>query len=457
MDIRNIRIKGHTTKPVKKNKTTRKESRPGYKQKKKLPRIGMRIIKSAAAVFICFIFAAFYRSDGVLFYTQAALWCIQPQKENMRINAVHRMIGTMLGAVFGLAVIMADKYLGLTGLWGSLLYVLVVSIAIVPVIYITLLIRKADTSFFSCTVFLSIVVTHIGEADPFPFVWNRLTDTLIGIFIGMLVNSIRLPYRKEKDTLFVLCMDDEVLSERKQLSAYGFVELNRMLDDGAQFTMSTRRTPASLLELLQDIQLKLPVIALDGAVMYDIHKHEYLRAYVISIETAHRLQEFLSSYQVNYFMNLLLDDMLIIQYQELQNEAEQAEYEKRRHSLHSHFTRHNLMPQSQCIYFMLLQKKERISQIKRSIMQQDFYQHLRIASGDASTYPGYAYLNIYNRNATKENMIAYLKRETGLSRTMTFGSREGTYDVTIQDYTHSKLVHALKRMYEPLLWEPKAK
>ena len=62
-----------------------------------------------------------------------------------------------------------------------------------------------------------------------------------------------------------------------------------MIDDGMNFTVSTIRTPASLIEPLREIRLKLPVIAMDGAVLYDIKTHEYLRVYVISAETSQRL------------------------------------------------------------------------------------------------------------------------------------------------------------------------
>ena len=69
-------------------------------------------------------------------------------------------------------------------------------------------------------------------------------------------------------------MDDTLLSEEQKLSPYSLVELNRMLADGANFTVSTMRTPASLIEPLRGVKLNLPVIAMDGAVMYDLNKHE---------------------------------------------------------------------------------------------------------------------------------------------------------------------------------------
>ena len=423
---------------------------------KKWPSIGMRIMKSSVAVFLCFLFYFFVRREGITFYSQlAALWCIQPQWQHTRSKALQRTVGTMTGAAFRLMVLLVDKNLIPVNRTGEFLYAVLVALTIVAVIYVTLLLHKRDASYFSCVVFLSIVVIHIGDANPYLFVFNRVMDTMIGIIIGMLVNSAHLPRRKERDILFISGMDDTLLSSGQQLSPYSTVELNRMLEDGANFTVSTMRTPASLIEPLRGIKLKLPVIAMDGAVMYDLNKNEYLHAYVISMETASKLQEFLQGFGINYFMNMILDNMLVIQYQKLQNDAEKDIYAKMHTSLYRNYTTMNLLPESLCIYFMVIQPKDKIEEIYERFMEKDEFRKLRILKYDSDDYPLYAYIKIYNENATRENMIAYLKKETGLEKTVTFGSIEGKYDVVVSEYDQNKVVKTLKKMYEPFLWEPK--
>ena len=423
-----------------------------------LPRVGMRIIKSAVAVFLCFVFYSFFRTNGIIFYSQlAALWCIQPQWENTRSKALQRTVGTLTGAVFGLFVLLIDKHLIGPGMTGELAYELLVALTIVAVIYVTLLLHKKDASYFSCVVFLSIVVNHIGDANPYVFVFNRVMDTMIGIIIGMLVNTAHLPRRKERDILFISGMDDTLLESDHQLSPYSIVELNRMLADGANFTVSTMRTPASLIEPLRGIRLKLPVIAMDGAVMYDLTKNEYLHAYVISPETSQKLRTFLDGFEINYFMNLILDNMLVIQYQKLKNEAETDIYNKLHTSPYRNYTTMELLPEAQCIYFMIIQPRKQIDRIYEQFLARDEFRKLRIIRYDSDDYPGYAYIKIYNENATRENMIAYLRQETGLKNIVTFGSIEGKYDILVKEYDHNKVVKTLKRMYEPLLWEPKLK
>lgn len=424
----------------------------------KLPHfhIGMRIVKSATAVFLCFLFYKLFRKDGILFYSQlAALWCMQPLRENMLSKAWQRTVGTLVGAAFGLLVLLLDINFIIKLVWADYWYAFIVSLTIVLVIYMTILLRKQDASYFSCVVFLSVVVIHIGDANPYLFVLNRVLDTMIGIIIGMGVNEFRLPRRREQEILFISGMDETLLEEEQTLSAYSRVELNRMLDEGAQFTISTKRTPASLLEPLRGIHLKLPVIAMDGAVMYDINKHEYLHSYVISSETSEELVKFLDTYRVNYFLNMILDNMLIIQYKELKNEPQRDIYEKLHTSPYRNYTQFNLLGESKCIYVMLIEKKEVISSLYTKLQEASFAPNLRMVTYDSTDYPGYAYIKIYNKNATRTNMIAYLKKETGLEKTITFGSIEGQYDVIISDCDHNKVVRTLKKMYEPYIWKGK--
>ena len=152
-------------------------------------------------------------------------------------------------------------------------------------------------------------------------------------------------------------------------------------------------------------------------------------------------------------MNLLLDSTLIIQYKNLVNSAEKDIYEKLHVSPYRNYTTTELLPAAQCIYFMIIEKKEKIRSIYEAMQQESFRDRIRIVTYDSDDYPGYAYIKVYSENATRENMIQYLKQETGLQKVVTFGSIEGRYDVLIKDYDHNQVVRTLKRMYEPLIWK----
>ena len=203
----------------------------------------------------------------------------------------------------------------MTGFTEQLVNALAISGLIVLVLYTTVVLQKKQASYFSCVVFLSIAVNHVGDANPYLFVWNRFLDTMIGIAVGIGVNQFSLPVDRRKDILFISGLDDTLLHHADNLSDYSKVELNRMLDDGVNFTLSTMRTPASLIEPMRDIRLKLPVIAMDGAVLYDINTYSYRKVYLISNESSHHVLQCIRQLGLTCFVNSVVEDTLFIYYE----------------------------------------------------------------------------------------------------------------------------------------------
>ena len=59
-----------------------------------------------------------------------------------------------------------------------------ISFMIIPVIYITVLLKKTSASYISCVVFMSVTVSHAADVNPYLFAINRMIDTLIGIAVA---------------------------------------------------------------------------------------------------------------------------------------------------------------------------------------------------------------------------------------------------------------------------------
>ena len=153
------------------------------------PRIGMRIIKSSIAVLLCFVVDYFRNGAGIVFYSQlSALWCMQATREITIKNAKQRMIGTFIGTFYGFVYIVIKQIFLPKVISYDYVGSVLISGMIVLVIYTSVLIKKKQASYFSCVVFLSIVVNHIGDSNPYLFACNRFLDTVIGIAIGVLVN-----------------------------------------------------------------------------------------------------------------------------------------------------------------------------------------------------------------------------------------------------------------------------
>lgn len=418
----------------------------------KFPGIGMRIIKSAIAILICYLIDMLRGNQGMVFYSQlAALWCIQMYRVNTKQNALQRTIGTVVGALYGLIYLLISPFFINKQTFSQAFSAVVISAMIILVLYTTVVLKKQQSAYFSCVVFLSIVVNHVQDSNPYLFVLNRFLDTMIGIAVGIIVNDIRLCLHPDRETLFISGLDGLLLDKNEMLSGFSKVELNRMIDDGMKFTISTMRTPASIIDPMKDIRLKLPVIAMNGAVLYDTTNHSYIKAYVISKETSQKVMERIKQAKLCCYANVLIEDTLIIYYEDTEDTVNSELVQKLKTSPYRNYVKRPLPNDESVVYFMLLDKKERIDDFYNSLVQEGFADILKVISYESKDYPGYSYIKIYNKNATKENMIAYLTEQLSIEKTITFGTIPGRYDVHIDTEDANKVIREVRKKYEPIL------
>lgn len=420
----------------------------------KLPIPGQRIVRSTIAVALCFVIYYLRGKRGIPFYSAlAVLQCMQPYHTSMKEMAKKRTTGTFVGAFWGLAVILILLALNGNrpgGIEESFTKYMLISLFTGIVLYSTVVLDCKKSSYFSCVVFLSITVMHITDESPILFVMNRVLDTLIGIGLAIIVNSAHLPRRKHNEILFVSGIDDTILNSGSRLTPYNKVELNRLIENGANFTISTIRTPASVREALEGVNLRLPIIAMDGAVLYDMEENSFLMKYQMSDSQADKMSTFLDDIGITYFTNTVVDDLLVIYYQNLENEAEQGIYERYRKSPYRNYVKVEHPICCNVVYFLVIEKKEKTEQLYQQLMEQEWVSDFRIVLADSMNYPGYAHIKIYHKQATREHMLQNLEALLDIEKTVTFGSIEGKYDVFIANSDRNIMVKELKKRYEPV-------
>lgn len=416
-----------------------------------LPRVGQRIIRSVTAVAFCFVVYYIRNKKGIPFYSAlAVLQCIQPYQDSMAEVARKRVTGTLVGAFWGLVVILIQLYMFQGALLDHFMGYMLISLFTGVVIYSTVVVNCKNTAYFSCVVFLSITVMHMTDASPFLFVFNRVLDTLIGVGIALAVNSVHLPREKKTDILFVSGIDETILNLDDRMSDYSRVELNRLIETGAKFTVSSNRTPATIRESLPGIHLELPVIAMDGAVLYDLNENSYLMKYQMSGAQAQTISDFLDSRGVHYFTNCVVDDLLVIYYDTLLSEIHRKVYNRRRKSPYRNYVQKTQPVYENVVYLYLIDEKEKTEKLYRELMKQPWISEFRVALHDSVKHKGYANIKIYQKDATRENMLQNLKALLNVEKVVTFGSVEGKYDVYVKDADKDVMVKMLKKIYEPL-------
>ena len=418
----------------------------------RLPLPGQRILRSMVATWLCFALYFLRGRHGIPFYSViAALQCLQPYNKAMGKVAQKRVVGTLVGAFWGLVVLLLELELLYEGLPEELPHDLLLGLFVGVVIYSTVLLRVNEAAYFSAVVFLSVAVNHIGDANPYLFAFNRLLDTVLGVLIAELVNRVHLPRLRRTETLFVSGVGDTILGADRRLSPYSKVELNRLIEDGAQFTLSTCETQATVRELLEGVHLRCPIITMNGAALYSLPTMEYLHTMPLSAAQSRRLMDWLDAQELPYFSNSVEQNLLVVRYRTLANAGMEQMFAQKRLSPYRNFVRSETDPNGQILYFLVLDTHERIGRACAALAAEPWSAAYRVVR-DVSEYEGYSRMKIYDAAVSKEAMLRVLEKRLGTKETVTMGSVPGRYDVYIRAADRDQVVKELKRRFEPVDW-----
>lgn len=153
--------------------------------------VGMRIIKTVIAVFVCGVLASVRHQSG--FYSMiAAVVCVQNSAGKTIESSINRMIGTLIGGVAGVLVVYSMDTLGI--LYIELVRYAVSALLLIPIIELCLVIKKPGSAAMACIVFLCVTVNHSVGDTPAVYSIQRLFETLVGVVLACGVD-ILLPYR----------------------------------------------------------------------------------------------------------------------------------------------------------------------------------------------------------------------------------------------------------------------
>lgn len=151
--------------------------------------LGLRTIKTVIAVLICAMLG-WLRGDLPLFSMIACVLCIQ-QNTALSVKAsVTQMLGAIIGGAFGVGVVYLCGWIGVYEIVPA--YYSIVALLLIPLILLTLVIKKPSISATTCIVFIAVSIVSKENTTALEVAAFRMLDTLIGIVVALAVN-IALP------------------------------------------------------------------------------------------------------------------------------------------------------------------------------------------------------------------------------------------------------------------------
>ena len=395
----------------------------------KPPSIGMRIIKSAVAVFLCFALSLLrsrffpFFGEGVPFYSAiAAILCMQPYVSGSVKTALNRTVGTVIGAAGGTLFLLAERGAGLQGM--PLLRDLLLALCIIPLLYVTVVLKKTTASYITCVVFLSITVSHAADVNPYLFALNRMADTLIGIFVSLLVNVSHLPRRRDRKTLFVLGLDGGLAPVGEKVSAGAAIRFNRLVEQGALVTVASFRSPAQWLPRVEGLDLQLPVLIMNGAALYDRRTHTYLYTKPLPNPVRAEVEDVFRRFGLNCFQYAVVHEVMHVYYGVFTNPAEKDLVLRMRGNAHENFVCGPLPAGHEALRILALDTETMIDRLALALEALPCAERIRLVRRPCRQQEGYDYIGIYPVEASPAAALTELKKRVGADRAVVFGGNE---------------------------------
>lgn len=415
-----------------------------------LPRIGLRIAKSAIAAGLSIFIYYLLGFDGMPFFiVLAAIQCMQNYSRDIKMVVLDNISGLFIGAVCALVIIWLQYMLpvstGLNSMWNALFIALGVGTSL----YTAVILNKGSIAQFTAVIFLCIVGVHVENESPFLYVAQRLVETLAGVAIGTLINITHLPRKKNLDTIFAVSMDEVLHSEISHLPDYSKVEINRILDEGINLTLMTRHSAASLREAGAGIEFRMPVILMDGAAIFDPNDDRYLETVELEHEDAVRMQKVLQEFDLSVYISTVINNSMLIYYEHILPDSREM-FDRLRRSPYRNYLHRALPEGMNAINLTAIGSKDKIDHAYSQLLERDFHHRYKIIRYDFEEKCPYAYMRVISKEADRHRSLEKLMELVGFEHCLSFGSDPDVYDVCIRANEGESILKALRRYAEPV-------
>lgn len=222
--------------------------------------------------------------------------------------------------------------------------------------------------------------------------------------------------------LFVTDLDGTLLNSNKEVSIKSTEILNKLIDNGVNFTVATARTPATVVDLLQDVNLKLPAVLMNGVLLYDIKEEKYINIKEIGKDTVDKVFDVLNKFDKNAMVYGIRNNHLWVYHKEFEYSWEYDFYKERADRKQKTFLKvenyQECINESKVINFIVFDKYEKIKGIYDELKKID---EISVEYYEDIYEKGCYFLEAYSAEASKANGIKLLSDYIEHDKLICFG------------------------------------
>ncbi|MBQ3136106.1 MAG: HAD family hydrolase [Clostridia bacterium] len=221
-------------------------------------------------------------------------------------------------------------------------------------------------------------------------------------------------------TLYITDLDGTFLNSNAVLSDKSKHMLIKAIDNGAFFTVATARTFATVLQMFKDVNINLPLILMNGVMIYDPVKNEIISSHSIKNESIKKVFSVYKKYEILPLVYRQKKNYLEIEYYDTSNPNQMKYVKKRTEASGKRFVYSPVFTdegKSEVIYIVTLDTYDKLFPL---------YNELKNISGIScvfyrDNYTDCFFLEIFAESVSKASAMLEVKSITGADRVVVFG------------------------------------
>lgn len=222
-------------------------------------------------------------------------------------------------------------------------------------------------------------------------------------------------------TLYISDLDGTLLNENALLSEDTIQGLNKLIEKGVNFTVATARTNATVVKMLKDVNIQLPVILMNGVTIYDIRNKKYLITENISLTGKKVLFDTIRALSLAGFAYCIDNNELGTYYETADSPAARAFIEEREKIYGKKFTKVNSFDEcinKNVVYYSIDAHKDVLGKAYNILygcdeLHAEFYRDIYNTD--------HWYLEVCSCTASKKNAVKRLRTLLEAEKVISFG------------------------------------
>lgn len=223
------------------------------------------------------------------------------------------------------------------------------------------------------------------------------------------------------NTLYISDLDGTLLNSSAELSDYTVATINRLIKCGMNFSIATARTAATAEKIIERLNLNLPIVLMNGVIVYDIAARAIIKTEVISRATAEKMLAVLAAHDITGFLYTMEGGEQLTYYENLDVPHRKAFHDERVLKFGKSFVKVDSFTEQldkDIIYYSVCDKHDVLERVCEGLRRDE---NLNVEFYRDVYHEDFWYLEICSATASKFNAVSFQRENYGFERVISFG------------------------------------